>query len=135
MTTDLITLNENECISTARDLMARQQIRHMPIISDDDQFVGLISQRDIMRFSLDSAPDLNTPEQQDAASCIKIGDVMTREVNAADEEMSLKEAAQYLIDHKYGCLPVLNDGYLSGIITESDFVKLAVHLLDRLDDD
>ncbi len=133
MTTELVTINVNECLSAARDLMAQKQIRHVPIISDDDQFVGLLSQRDILRITGPESLDLNTPSQQDPATCVKVRDVMTEDVNAADEDMSLKEAAQYLLDHKYGCLPVLKDGYLTGILTEADFVKLAIHLLDRID--
>jgi CBS domain-containing membrane protein len=55
-----------------------------------------------------------------------VGEVMNRDLLAVDQETDLVEAAQSLLEHKFGCLPVLHDGYLTGIVTEADFVRLVI---------
>ena len=68
--------------------------------------------------------------QEEIDTAIRVTDVMRRDVVCVAPETSLREAAQLLYDHKYGCLPVLKGRKLVGIITEADFLRLAIALLD-----
>jgi len=55
---------------------------------------------------------------------------MRTDVTTTTGEALVREVARILLDNKYGCLPVLSNGVLIGIITESDFLKLAIRLMD-----
>ena len=135
MTTDLHTLRDSDCISKARDMMAKQHIRHIPILNQDDQFVGILTQRDVLASTVSALAEIDASEQSEIEQAIPIANVMISDVSAVDEHTGLREVAEYLLDHKYGCLPVLSDGYLVGIITETDFMKLVIHLLERLEEE
>jgi CBS domain-containing protein len=58
---------------------------------------------------------------------------MRSDIKTVDEDTALKVAAQTLLNHKYGCLPVVHDGALRGILTEADFLRLTINLMDALD--
>jgi CBS domain-containing protein len=75
--------------------------------------------------------DPETQSEIDAG--IPIREVMRTDIKTVDEESSLKDAAQTLLNHKYGCLPVVHDGVLMGILTEADFLRLTIKLMDALD--
>ena len=62
-----------------------------------------------------------------------IGDIMVTDVATVDEHASLRQAALFLEKHRIGCLPVLSDGELKGIITDTDFVGVAINLLEQLE--
>jgi len=131
MTTDLITLEQTDSLSRARKLMAEQHIRHIPIVDGKNQFVGLLTQRDVLAASVSNLAEVEDAERDDIEAAIPIREIMTTDVTAVHEEMYLREAAQYLLDHKLGCLPVIAHGTVVGIITESDFLKLVINLIDR----
>jgi len=103
MTESLLTVNEHDTLVRTRELMLAHCVRHMPVVDE-----------------------LETLE-----TAITVGEVMNRDIVAVDENTDLAEAAQILLDHKFGCLPVLHDGYLTGILTDADFVKLVIDLVGR----
>jgi CBS domain-containing protein len=63
-----------------------------------------------------------------------VKDIMVTDVATVDERASLRQAALFLEKHRIGCLPVVTDGMLQGIITETDFVAVAINLLEQLED-
>ncbi len=135
MTTGLKTLDEEHNLAEARDLMGREHIRHIPILDANNQFVGLLTQRDVLANTVSNLADFNDQERQDIEAGVKVSEIMITDINTVEEHTSLREAAEYLLDHKYGCLPVVDEeGYLVGIVTESDFMKLVIHLLENMED-
>jgi len=124
MSTDLVTLGETDPLDSAARLMNERGIRHIPVVDNNGQLKGLITHRDVLA---STGPD--TPE----ASTVRIGDVMTKNVRTVDERASLRRAAIFLQKHKYGCMPVVTDGVLKGIITDSDFVSVAINLLEQIE--
>ncbi len=60
---------------------------------------------------------------------------MRTDIATVNEDTHLKEAAQILLNHKYGCLPVVHKGELTGIVTEADFLRLTITLMDALDEE
>ena len=133
MTTDLVMLYETNSIKQARSLMAAERIRHIPIVNEANQFVGLLTQRDLLATTVSALADIDAKEQEALESSIPIKEVMTTDIVAVDGETNLREAAEYLLKNKHGCLPVLSNSYLVGILTESDFVRLALNLLKRME--
>lgn len=132
MVTDVHTLGEANTIVEARALMRKEHIRHIPIVADDGRLIGLVTQRDILAASESIIAHANDTDYARSVSQITLSHIMTRDVSVIDQNTSLKQAAIYLQTHKYGCLPVVDNGKLRGIVTDSDFVAVAINLLEQL---
>ncbi|EDN68667.1 acetoin utilization protein AcuB [Beggiatoa sp. PS] len=132
MSRELYTLKPDDTVHEARQLMLSQQIRHIPVIDEQEQLIGLLSQRDVLAASISTLADLETQEREELESGIPINKIMTTNVVIAEEDTSLLNATQFMLSQKQGCLPVLRGKQLIGILTETDFVKLAHHLMKKM---
>ena len=133
MTTELVTLRTSDSIETARNLMAEHNIRHIPIIDDDNVLIGLVTHRDVLAASRSKLDPVQDAQRVEFEATTPLKHIMTTEVEVVSEKMNLREAALRLQAHKYGCLPVVSQGKLKGIITDSDFVAVAINLLEQLE--
>ena len=131
MSTDLITLPPNADLGEARRLMRTNRIHHLPIVDGDQNIVGLVTLTDVLA-ATDSI--LRDDENRMHASEILVRDVMVTDVATVEENVSLRQAALFLEKHKIGCLPVVTNGRLKGIITDTDFVGVAINLLEQIED-
>ncbi|ART78739.1 CBS domain-containing protein [Oceanisphaera avium] len=129
MSRNIIGLPPSATLSEARTLMQRHHIRHLPVLADE-QLVGLVSQRDILGAQESS---LELSQHDHSLAQHQLSEVMITEVVTVSPKAGIREAALYLQKHKYGCLPVVDKGKLVGIVTDSDFVTVAIHLLEVLD--
>ncbi|NJB66909.1 CBS domain-containing membrane protein [Desulfobaculum xiamenense] len=133
MTRDVFTLRGTDTLKTARSMMSLARIRHIPIVSNSMKFMGLLTHRDILAATLSQFADVDRKTQDEIDSGIPIREIMRTDVTAVTPETPLQEAAELLLHHKYGCLPVVDNDELVGIITEADFLKLTIRLMDMLD--
>jgi CBS domain-containing membrane protein len=124
MTSAVKTLERNDQLSLADDLMHASRIRHLPVLDEDGKLCGIVSQRDLFRGALASALGYGEVAQRKILSTLVVKEVMTSDVVTATPAMPIAEAARIMLDRKIGCLPVLEGGRLVGIVTESDFVAL-----------
>lgn len=127
MTTELVTLREEDNLLSIREGMEALHVRHLPVV-DGEKLVGLITHRDILRLTyaeLD-AGDAQAERRSALAEQTFVGKVMQREVQTVGPDMPLAKAARTLLKHKYGCLPVVDDGRLVGIVTPHDFLRHVV---------
>ena len=125
MTADPTTLKRNDKLTLADDIMRLGRVRHLPVVDDDDQtVVGIVTQRDLFRDALAQALGYGRHAQRKILDTLSVKDVMATEVVTASPEASLVEAAKILTERKIGCLPVVENGQLVGILTEGDFVAL-----------
>lgn len=131
MTTDLITLMPTATLAEARELMHRNKIHHLPVVDDGSRLVGLVTLTNVLA-ATDSI--LRDPEHSIRPEEVTVKDIMVTDVATVDERASLRQAALFLERHRIGCLPVVTDGMLKGIITETDFVAVAINLLEQLED-
>lgn len=131
MSTSVHTLTERDTLGDARKLMSEAGIHHVPIVNGNTHLVGLVSHRDVLAVSESKLSD--DPLAQNPGT-IGVGDFMTRDVATVDRRANLRQAAVYLQKHQYGCLPVVEDEKLIGIITDSDFVGVAINLLEQIED-
>jgi len=131
MTTDLITIPAAESLEAARTLMHDNQIHHLPVVDLDNKLVGLVTLTNVLA-ATDSI--LRDPDNRMHASDISIRDVMITDVATVDEHASMRQVALFLEKHGIGCLPVITDGKLHGIITDTDFVGVAINLLEQIED-
>ena len=123
MTPEVTTLRRNDTLSIADDVMHLGRIRHMPVVDDDGLIVGIVSQRDLFRGSLARALGYGAHAQQKLLGQLVVKEVMTNDPVTIGPDAPLAEAARLMLQRKIGCLVVVEDGRLAGILTESDFVK------------
>jgi CBS domain-containing protein len=133
MTTELVTLTASDSIETARQLMAARHIRHIPIVDSDHALIGLVTHRDVLAASLSPLEPVEDAQRTVFEAATSLQDIMTTELDVVSEKMNIREAALRLQAHQYGCLPVVSQGKLKGIITDSDFVAVAINLLEQLE--
>ncbi len=131
MSTDLVTVPPSATLAEARALMHDHRFHHLPVVDDKDGLVGLLTLTDVLA-ATDSR--LRAEDSRLRAKDICISEVMTTDVATVDQHASLRQAALFLEKHKIGCLPVLSDEKLVGIITDTDFVGVAINLLEQLED-
>ena len=126
MTRDLVTIGPDMPIAEAASLMARHHIRRLPVVErygDRTQLVGIISTKDVLHAF---PPDVNPfgvigPDV--ATNAATAGDIMTRQMQLTTPETLIEEAAAQMAKERVGSLPVLRDGRLVGLITESDIFR------------
>ena len=129
MTTDVVTLTEDETLALAQRCMARGRIRHLPVVRKG-KLVGLITHRDLLAASFSIFAEVEASEQRRIFDTVRVVEAMHRDVVAVSPSLSVSKAARILLENKYGCLPVVDsDHQLRGIVTEADFLRLTVQLL------
>jgi CBS domain-containing membrane protein len=125
MTAEVTTLKRNDKLTLADDVMNLGRIRHLPVLDDDgEQLVGVVSQRDLFRGALAQALGYGQYARRKLLDTFSVKDVMGTDVITTSPDTLLIEAARVLMERKIGCLPVVENGRLVGIITEGDFVAL-----------
>ena len=118
-------LRSDEVLRVASDLMNMKRIRHLPVLaSRSDELVGVVTQRDLFRSGLARKLGIDDVATEAALDSVLVGAVMTRDPVWVSPGTQVTEAAELMIRRKIGCLPVLEDGVLRGILTESNFVEL-----------
>ena len=120
------TLDLNETLDLAEDIMNLGRIRHMPVI-EGGKLVGIISQRDLFRSALITALGFGRRTTRALIKTIRIKEIMTKNVVTIAPDTRIEDAARAMVKGKIGCLPVVQDDRLVGILTETDIVR---HLAD-----
>jgi CBS domain-containing protein len=117
MTSPVVTLFAEQTLPLAGDIMRFKHFRHLPVVDDAGRLVGLVSHRDVLAAG--------------SAAPLKVSAVMTRDIWTVRPDTLASIAGATLLDHKYGCLPVVDDvGILVGIVTERDFLRFAIKALE-----
>lgn len=133
MTRSVTTLRATDSALLAKETMMRQRIRHIPVISEEGAFEGLVTQRDLLAATISRFADVDAAIQEEIDSGIPLANIMITDVIMVSPGCSVRKAADILLANKFGCLPVVEGDKLVGIITEADFLKLVIELLDALD--
>jgi CBS domain-containing protein len=119
MTKEVATLGIEDELSLANDIMRLGRIRHLPVVSGET-LVGIISERDLFRSSLAQALGYGSKDTREVMKTLRIKDVMVAQVITISPDMELKDAVALMAERKIGCLPVVQDNKLQGLITETD---------------
>lgn len=126
MTKDVVTLERNDKLRMADDVMRLGRIRHLPIVDSDGSLAGIVSQRDLFHSGLLKALGYGSHGQRRALDMILIKEAMKTEVITTTPDTKLSDAARLMLEKKIGCLVVVDQGKIVGILAESDFVRLHV---------
>ena len=122
MTAKPITVDPETPMLEARQRMVAERIRHLVVV-EDARVVGIVTDRDI-RLNLPSpATSLSVWELNYLLAKLTVGGVMSTGVLVVDPDRPAADAARIMMEHKIGALPVVDQGRLVGIVTESDFVR------------
>lgn len=132
MTTALFTLSPEHTLKDARTLMTEARIRHIPILNEYGNLCGLVTHRDLLMASISRFADIHAEEQEALDSGIPLHAIMLTDITTIQGNSLLRDAAELLLEQKFGCLPVMQDEKLIGILTEADFLKMAIRLLDAV---
>jgi CBS domain-containing protein len=125
MTRNIKSMRRNDKLSIADELMHVGKFRHMIVLEDDSNDIcGIISHRDIFHGALAWSTGQGKNAFQKSLESIPAKDVMNTEIITTTPETPLAEASQIMLEKKIGCLPVLEDRLLVGILTEGDFLAV-----------
>ena len=127
MTGAPITLPPDISIFEARRLMDSERIRHVLVTLGGD-LLGIVTDRDIRLNMPSQATSLSVWELNYLLAKVTVGEVMTRSVITIGPDLDAHDAAQIMLDHKIGALPVIDDGRLIGIVTETDLLRAFVRV-------
>ncbi len=128
MKKDLITITKEERMTTAKKILKEKGIRHLPVV-DGKKLVGLVSNMDIRKAEASPATSLEIRELHYLLDKLTVGEIMTRNVITISPDISVEEATTLLHDNKIGCLPVVEDGNLVGILTENDVMEILIEVM------
>lgn len=119
------TLGRNDRLRAADDLMKAERCRHLPVLDEHGRLVGIVSQRDLFQSALLRALGYGSRARDSVLASVVVKEVMTGEVQTITPDAALTDAARLMYERKIGCLPVVENDALVGILTEGDFVRLA----------
>jgi CBS domain-containing protein len=122
MTTTVATLGRNDTLDLADDLMSMGRIRHLPVL-EEGRVVGVVSQRDLFRSALAVALGYGERAQKLLLKTITVKRVMSEPAISIAPDATVTEAACLMLEHKIGCLPVVEGQTLVGIVTETDILR------------
>ncbi len=121
MTKEVATLSSEDELSLANDIMRLGRIRHLPVVSGET-LVGIISERDLFRSSLAQALGYGNKDTREVMKTLRIKDIMVQQIITVTPDTELRVAVAIMAERKIGCLPVVQDNKLMGLITETDIL-------------
>ncbi len=128
MTPNPITISPRTTLPEAHQIMKEKRIRRLPVVDENGQLVGIVTLGDVREASPSDATSLSIFELNYLLARLTVDKIMTRKVITVTPDTPIYEAARLMLEHKIGGLPVVEDGRVVGIITESDIFKMVVRL-------
>lgn len=132
MTADPLCVTREASLKDAHDLMREKNIRHIPVIDVNGELVGMLTQKIMVAKVMGlmaqyGATALERKEKQQL-----VADMMATDFASVAPEQLLKDVAGFFVKNRHGCMPVVDaNNKLKGILTSSDFVRLAAELLEK----
>jgi CBS domain-containing protein len=117
MSRPAVTVRQDAEFQKALALMQEKKLRRLPVVDDGGQLVGIVVERDLLVAAM-----------RYLQSRVEIGDIMTRNVVTVSPDADLVDVARTMLERKIGGLPVVEDGRLVGIVTESDIFRRFVEM-------
>lgn len=121
MISPVLTLEPQATINAALTLLRARTIRHLPVVSSAGLLVGMLSERDVLRYLANDTPNdaaLNRQDRRERVERLMISPVLT-----ASEDTDIRYIARLFVEQRIGALPIVTDGELKGIITRSDVLN------------
>lgn len=129
MTPNPHTISPDQTIPDANEIFSQYNVKRLPVVKDNGELVGVVSRTDVSQASPSKATSLSVGEIIYLLAKTTIQQIMTQAPVTISSDALLEEAATLMRDHHVGFLPVVDDGKLVGIITESDIFDAFISLL------
>jgi CBS domain-containing protein len=129
MSRDVHTVGRNDRLLDADRLMKDEHIRHLLVLDEQSHLAGVVSQRDLFHSAVLKSLGYGSHGMEKVLAMFPVKEAMRTELVTATPNESARAAAARMLEHHVGCLPVLENGELVGVVTETDFVKLAEKLV------
>ncbi|NNE10270.1 MAG: CBS domain-containing protein, partial [Gemmatimonadetes bacterium] len=123
MRTDIFTVSEEEIVDLVANLMDWEKIRHVPVEDNQNRLVGLVSHRSLLRYL---ASDRRSRDES-----VPVREIMQKNPITTSPDASTLEAMEVMRRARIGCLPVVREGHLVGLLTERDFMEIAGQLIEE----
>ena len=122
MQTSFVTVSAGDTLSTVEDIMTLGGVRHMPVVRGG-ALVGVVSERDLLRASLSNLTGFRQEERRAFLQVVEITRVMSTPPIVISPDAEIEQAARLLAEKSIGCLPVIEEGKLVGLLTETDVLR------------
>ncbi len=122
MQTGVVTVSAGDTLSTVEDIMTLGGVRHMLVVRAG-ALVGVVSERDLLRASLSNLTGFGQEERRAFLQVVEITRVMSAPPIVISPEAEIEDAARLLAEQRIGCLPVIEEGKLVGLVTETDVLR------------
>jgi CBS domain-containing protein len=122
MTRKVTTLDRNDTLDMVDDVMELGRVRHIAVV-EERKLVGVVSQRDLFRSALAFALGYGSKARRTLLRTVHVKEVMSEPVITIEPDARVSDAAALMLKKKVGCLPVMDDGKMVGILSESDVLK------------
>jgi acetoin utilization protein AcuB len=122
MSTNIEVVDRNDNLRTVEERMATKQLRHLPVL-EQGEIVGLVTQRDLFKAAQSSAMGYGAKAQQAYLQSVRVKEIMTYPVVTITPDTSIAAAADLMITKGIGCLPVVDDQKLIGVVTKTDLLR------------
>jgi CBS-domain-containing membrane protein len=126
MSSPVVSLLADQTVPLAHEIMLFRHIRHLPVVDARGGLVGLVTHRDLVRWG-----EMTAELRREGREKLRVEQIMTRDVWTVNMFTHAASAARIMLERKYGCAPVVAENHhLVGILTESDFLRVAIDALE-----
>ena len=122
MAKDIEVVDRNDNLRTVEERMATKQLRHLPVL-EQGEVVGVVTQRDLFKAAMSSAMGYGEKAQQAYLQSVRVKEIMVYPVVTVSPDTSVAAAAEMMINRGIGCLPVVDNQQLIGIVTKTDLLR------------
>jgi CBS domain-containing protein len=122
MSKNIEVVDRNDNLRTVEERMATKQLRHLPVL-EQGEIVGIVTQRDLFKATMSSTMGYGEKAQQAYLQSVRVKEIMVYPVVTVSPDISVAAAAEMMINKGIGCLPVVDDHQLIGIVTKTDLLR------------
>jgi len=122
MSTNVEVVGRNDDLGMVEELMAAKKVRHVPVV-EDGELVAIVTQRDLFKAAMSSTMGYGEKAQKAFLHNVRVKEIMTYPVVTVTPEASVGEVAGIMIQKGIGCLPVVSDSKLVGMVTKTDLLR------------
>jgi len=122
MSKDIEVVDRNDNLRSVEERMATKQLRHLPVL-EQGEVVGIVTQRDLFKAAMSSTMGYGEKAQQAYLQSVRVKEIMTYPVVTVAPDISVAAATEMMINKGIGCLPVVDDHKLIGIVTKTDLLR------------
>ncbi len=126
MTPNPVTVTTETSVLDALNLVRANRFRHLPVVDAEGKLAGIVTEKDLVYAAPTPTTSLSIFEVNYILSRLRVGRIMKTNVITVEPDLPIEEAARVMVDHKIGCLPVLEGGNLVGIISDTDIFRVFV---------